>query len=41
MSKAWDDWNAKNIAPQWHGSINEDPTAPQKAAPKAGKAKKK
>jgi len=41
LSKAWDDWNAKNMAPQWHGSINEDPTAPQKAAPKAGKAKKK
>ena len=41
LSKAWDEWNAKNIAPQWHGSINEDPTAPQKPAPKAGKAKKK
>ena len=37
----YNDWNAKNIAPQWHGSPNEDPTAPPKAAAKAGKAKTK
>jgi arylsulfatase A-like enzyme len=28
LAKAWDDWNAKNMPPQWHGSPNEDPTAP-------------
>jgi len=37
LSKAWDDWNAKNIAPQWHGSPNEDPTAPAKGAAKKKK----
>ena len=25
LSKAWDDWNAKNIAPLWPGGPNEDP----------------
>jgi len=25
LSKAWDDWNAKNIAPLWPGTPNEDP----------------
>jgi arylsulfatase A-like enzyme len=34
LAKAWDDWNAKNIPPQWHGSPNEDPTSPQKPARK-------
>ncbi len=34
LSKAWDDWNAKNMPPQWHGSPNEDPTSPDKAAKK-------
>jgi len=34
LSKAWDDWDAKNMPPQWHGSPNEDPTSPQKAAKK-------
>jgi arylsulfatase A-like enzyme len=24
----WEQWNAKNIAPLWHGSPTEDPTAP-------------
>ncbi len=24
LSKAWDDWNAKNIAPLWPGTPNED-----------------
>jgi arylsulfatase A-like enzyme len=39
LSKAWDDWNAKNMPPQWHGSPNEDPTAPARPA-KAGKKAK-
>jgi hypothetical protein len=34
LSKAWDNWNTKNLAPQWHGSPNEDPTSPQKATKK-------
>jgi arylsulfatase A-like enzyme len=34
LVKAWDDWNAKNMPPQWHGSPNEDPTSPQKPARK-------
>jgi arylsulfatase A-like enzyme len=34
LSKAWDDWNAKNMPPQWHGSPNEDPSSPQKPAAK-------
>lgn len=28
LSREWDTWNAKNIAPLWHGSPNEDPTTP-------------
>lgn len=36
LSQAWDDWNAKNAAPLWHGSPTEDPTAPSAPA----KAKK-
>jgi arylsulfatase A-like enzyme len=39
LAKAWDDWNAKNMPPQWHGSPNEDPTAPARPA-KAGKKAK-
>jgi len=39
LAKAWDDWNAKNMSPQWHGSPNEDPTAPARPA-KAGKKAK-
>ena len=34
LSRAWDEWNARNLAPLWHGSPNEDPTAPP-AAPAA------
>lgn len=30
LSKAWDDWNAKNIAPLWPGTPNEDPKPTQK-----------
>jgi hypothetical protein len=36
LSQAWDQWNAKNIAPLWHGGAIEDPTAP---APPATKKK--
>lgn len=25
LSRAWDDWNAKNVAPLWPGTPNEDP----------------
>jgi len=35
LAKAWDDWNSKNVPPQWHGSPNEDPTSPQKPAKKS------
>jgi len=34
LSREWETWNAKNIAPLWHGSPNEDPTAPAKPAKK-------
>jgi arylsulfatase A-like enzyme len=34
LSQSWDDWNAKNIAPLWHGSPTEDPTAPAAAGKK-------
>jgi len=37
LSQEWDQWNAKNIAPLWHGSPTEDPTAP---APPAFQQKK-
>jgi arylsulfatase A-like enzyme len=36
LSGAWNEWDAKNIAPLWHGSATEDPTAPA-----AAKAKQK
>ncbi|MGV3659837.1 MAG: sulfatase [Prosthecobacter sp.] len=40
LTKAWDAWNAQNIAPLWHGGPTEDPTAPPRpAAKKDGKAK--
>lgn len=39
LTAAWDAWNAQNIPPQWHGSPNEDPTSPQKAAAKGKKGK--
>lgn len=35
MSKAWEKWNQQNIDPLWHGSPNEDPTAPGRPAQKA------
>jgi hypothetical protein len=34
LSAAWDAWNARNIAPLWHGSPTEDPTAPARPAAK-------
>ncbi len=34
LTRAWDTWNARNVAPLWHGSPTEDPTAP---APAKGK----
>ncbi len=33
LSRDWEQWNAKNIAPLWHGSPTEDPTAPAAARP--------
>lgn len=30
LSQAWARWDARNIAPLWHGSPTEDPTAPPK-----------
>jgi arylsulfatase A-like enzyme len=39
LSKAWDDWNAKNIAPLWPGTPNEDPTAPARSSKAVKKAK--
>ena len=41
LSAAWDTWNASNVAPQWHGASNEDPTAPQSVAKGKGKSKAK
>lgn len=40
LSAAWTQWELRNIPAQWHGSPNEDPTAPPRPAAKA-KAKKK
>jgi arylsulfatase A-like enzyme len=34
LSRDWEQWNAKNIAPLWHGSPVEDPTAPPRPANK-------
>ncbi|QDU29019.1 Arylsulfatase [Anatilimnocola aggregata] len=34
LSRDWEQWNAKNIAPRWHGSPAEDPTAPPRPATK-------
>lgn len=36
LTRDWEAWNEKNIAPRWQGSPNEDPTAPS-----VGKSKKK
>lgn len=35
LTAAWDSWNARNVAPLWHGSPTEDPTAPTPAKAKA------
>ncbi len=40
LTRAWEKWNGKNITPRWHGTVNEDPTAPVAPAAK-GKAKAK
>ena len=32
LSQEWERWNDKNIAPLWHGSPTEDPTAPASSA---------
>ena len=37
LSQAWERWNAQNIAPLWHGSPVEDPTAPQPVPNKESK----
>ena len=29
LSQAWQRWDARNIAPLWHGGTTEDPTAPK------------
>lgn len=34
LNREWSEWDAKNIAPLWHGSPNEDPTAPAVAKSK-------
>ncbi len=38
LAAAWTQWDAANLAPRWHGTPNEDPTAP---APATKAAKKK
>ena len=39
LIKLWEEWDSHNIAPKWHGSITEDPTAPD-FKPPGKKAKK-
>ena len=34
LRAAWDAWDSRNIAPLWHGSPTEDPTAPESKAEK-------
>jgi arylsulfatase A-like enzyme len=34
LSQAWNQWDAKNVAPLWHGSPTEDPTVPARPATK-------
>jgi arylsulfatase A-like enzyme len=29
LSRAWQRWDAQNVAPLWHGGTTEDPTAPK------------
>lgn len=40
LSAAWDNWNRQNIAPIWHGTANEDPSAPQPARARGTPAQK-
>jgi arylsulfatase A-like enzyme len=35
LRRTWELWNAKNLLPLWHGSPNEDPSAPKPAPKKA------
>jgi len=35
LSRAWRHWNERNVAPLWHGSPTEDPTAPKTTPEKA------
>jgi len=37
LSKAWEDWNAKNTAPLWPGTPNEDPNYAKSTAAKSRK----
>lgn len=39
LSQTWDQWNAHNIPPLWHGSPTEDPTAPARPVPAKPKGK--
>lgn len=34
LTRAWETWNAANIAPLWHGSPTEDPSSPPRPAAK-------
>jgi arylsulfatase A-like enzyme len=34
LGQAWNQWDAQNISPLWHGSATEDPTAPMAAKKK-------
>lgn len=34
LAQSWQKWDAQNIAPLWHGSATEDPTAPANPAAK-------
>ena len=37
LRRAWERWDAGNVAPLWHGSPTEDPTAPPPAPQKGAK----
>lgn len=34
LTRDWETWNTKNVPPLWHGTPNEDPTAPPRPARK-------
>ena len=34
LTHDWEEWNTKNVEPLWHGSWQEDPTAPMPPAAK-------